>query len=158
VSSFTSARPFLARIPPKFDVSGRLVDIVLVADSCTEMLSSASVLEVLPEIIWNFCHYEGGKNVSLVQNPHLYTELPTLPEAYQPTFNHLQVQTLTKDRDNRYRCDLGDNQDNRDPQITVHLLTNNSRRVFFVGEFGKKEKPQAFDKVWTTDNTLLFKG
>jgi hypothetical protein len=143
-------------------VSGRLANIMLGAYPCTEMLSSTGVSEVLPEIIWNFCHYQDGKGVALTQNPHLYIELPTSPEAYQPTFDHMQVQTLTKERDSRYRCDRGDNSDNRDhhrePQITVHLLTNNSRRVFFVREFGKREKPQAFDKVWTTDNTLIFKG
>jgi hypothetical protein len=125
------------------------------------MLSSTSVSEVLPEIIWNFCHYQDGKSVSLAQSPHLYTELPTSLEEYQPTFNHMQVQTLMKDRDSRYLCGQGDSRDNRDPhepQITVHLLTNNSRRVFFVREFSKKEKPQAFDKVWTANNTLIFKG
>ena len=124
------------------------------------MLSSTSISEVLPEIVWNFCHYEDAeKRVSLAQNPHLYTELPTSPEEYRPTFNHMQAQTLTKDRDSRYRCDRGDNHDNRDhPRITVHLLTNNSRRVFFVPGLAKKEKPQAFDKIWTTDNTLIFKG
>ena len=135
---------------------------MLGAYPCTEMLSSTDVSEVLPEIIWNFCHYQDGKSVSLPQNPHLYTGLPTSPEAYQPTFDHMQVQTLTKDSDGRYRCDQGDNRDDRDyhhePQITVHLLTNTSRRIFFVSEFGKKEQSRAFDKVWTTANTLIFKG
>lgn len=143
-------------------MSGRLGNIVSVAYPRVEMLSSTSVSEVLPEIIWNFCHYQDGKSVSLAQSPHLYTELPTSQEEYRPTFNHMQVQTLIKDRDSRYLCDRGDNGDNRDqnrePLITVHLLTNSSRRVFFVREFGKKEKPQAFDKIWTANNTLIFKG
>jgi hypothetical protein len=39
-------------------------------------------------------------------------------------------------------------------QGTICVLTNNERRVFL--ELGKKRR--AFDNVWKTNNTLIFKG
>jgi hypothetical protein len=124
------------------------------------MLSSARVSEVLPEIMWNFSHYDKKeRRVSLAHNPHLYAELPPSHDAYQPTFNLAQVQNLP----NAYHCSGGDNQDSGDnsehgrPLTTVHLLINKSGRVFFARELVKKVEPQAFDKVWVKD-TLLFKG
>jgi len=85
---------------------------------------------VLPEIIWNFHHFEGERRLGLAQNPHFYKDLPTHSGSIferQPT--------------ERYHG-------------TIYVLTNNSRRVFLDID----GKLRAFDNVSVVNNTLIFKG
>jgi hypothetical protein len=88
---------------------------------------------VVPEILWNFSHFEGEKRLTLAQNPHFYEDLPTSPGAYGGRFSSRPTE--------RY-------------EGTIYVLTNNSGRVFL--EFGSR--PRAFDNTWTTNDTLVFRG
>ena len=98
-----------------------------------EALNSSTGPSVLPEIIWNFSHFQGEQRITLTQNPYFYGELPTSPAEYVGGFNSQPVE--------RY-------------EGTIDVLTNNSRRVFLEID----ENLRAFDNVWTTNDTLIFKG
>jgi len=104
-----------------------------------QKLSNRSGLLVLTEILWNFSHFPEEKRLRLAQNPHFYRDLPDSPTAYKGTFS-------------RQPTDIYEG--------TIYVLTNNlvpesgdSRRVFF--EVGGQKR--AFDNVWDTNNTLIFK-
>ncbi|KAI0281875.1 hypothetical protein BC826DRAFT_1067539 [Russula brevipes] len=86
----------------------------------------------ITEILWNFSHYEGDERLNLVRNPHFYSEFPQDPTGYVNSFRSQQTENFVN---------------------TIYVLTNNSRRVFF--DFGKELR--AFDDVWITNNTLIFK-
>jgi len=97
-----------------------------------QWLSSSTGNPVVPEILWNFSHFEGEKRLTLAQNPHFYEDLPTSPGAYGGRFSSRPTE--------RY-------------EGTIYVLTNNSGRVFL--EFGSR--PRAFDNTWTTNDALVFR-
>jgi len=104
-----------------------------------QKLSNTSGTAVLPEILWNFSHFEDEKCIRLAQNPHFYIDLPKSPTAYGEAFRSQPTEIY---------------------KGTIYVLTNNlvpesgdSRRVFF--EFGGKTR--AFDNFWDANNTLIFK-
>jgi len=72
----------------------------------------------LPDILWNFRHFEGEKCLTLAQNPHFYKGPPTFPTTYGPESN---------------------TQPTEDYQGTIYVLTNDERRVFL--ELGQKSGP-----------------
>jgi hypothetical protein len=98
-----------------------------------EALSNDSGTSVLPEILWNFSHFEGDKRLTLSQNSHFYIDLPPSPDAYGSTFRSQPTE--------RY-------------EGRIYVLTNDSGRVFF--EFGGSSR--VFDIVWATNNAPIFKG
>jgi hypothetical protein len=88
---------------------------------------------VLPEILWNFSHFNDNRRLGLAQNPHFYEALPTSPGAYGGGFRSQPTE--------RY-------------QGTIYVITNTPRRVFL--EFDGKLR--AFDHVSVVNNTLIFRG
>jgi hypothetical protein len=98
-----------------------------------EALSNNSGASVLPEILWNFSHFEGDKRLTLSQNPHFYVDLPSSPDAYGSTFRSQPTE--------RY-------------EGRIYVLTNDSGRVFF--EFGGSSR--VFDIFWATNDAPIFKG
>ncbi|KAH9979715.1 hypothetical protein BJV74DRAFT_887985 [Russula compacta] len=93
-------------------------------------------LSKLPEILWNFCRYHDQRRLTLIQNPQFYSRLPTTSRTASwrlfttgPTEQYQDTQPL---------C----------------VLTNIPGRVFL--EFGQNRR--AFDNVWDTNRTLIFKG
>jgi len=104
-----------------------------------QKLSESSGPSILPEILWNFSHFEDEERLRLTQNPHFYVGLPTSPSEYGGLFSRRPTEIY---------------------EGRIYVLTNNlipklgdSRRVFF--EFG--EEKRAFDNFWDTNNTLIFK-
>ena len=51
-----------------------------------EALRSGADTTDLPEILWNFSHFEVKEYLTLKQNPHFYRNLPKSPKAYGGTF------------------------------------------------------------------------
>jgi hypothetical protein len=105
--------------------------------SAPEKLSSDSAKFVLPEILWNFGHYEDERCLRLTQNPHFYARLP---KSHGGEFEGRPTEDL---------------------KGKIYVLTNNlvpesgtSRRVFF--DFGGTTR--AFDNFWDANNTLVFRG
>ena len=96
-------------------------------------MSTSEVPDLVPDILWNFSHFDGEKRLTLAQNPHFYKNLPTNPTTYWAEFK------------------IRPTDDYRD---TVFVLTNNERRVFL--EVG--EKLRTFDNVWKTSDALILKG
>jgi hypothetical protein len=98
-----------------------------------EVLSDSPSLQ---EVLWNFCRFKDEKKrLSLQDNPHFYTELPTSPEAYgdslkfDPTedFRHANKFYVLTDR----------------PEL-VRIMTDQDSRSF--GNF------------WCPQNAVIFKG
>ena len=99
-----------------------------------EELSDSSSLQ---EILWNFCHSKDKKKrLSLKENAHFYTELPTLLKSHgdsvkiDPTedFRHADNFYVLIDRPQR-----------------VHIMTGNK----ILHSFGN---------LWRSENTIIFKG
>jgi hypothetical protein len=88
---------------------------------------------VLPEILWNFSHFNDKRRLRLAQNPHFYEALPASSGAYGGGFRTQPTE--------RYKG-------------TIHVITNTSRRVFL--EFDGKLR--VFDHVSVVNNTLIFRG
>ena len=88
----------------------------------------------LQEILWNFSRC-GRNRLTLAKNPHFYHRLPlTSPNANgdEPT---LPIEHNWHTH-------------------PIYVLTNIPGRIFL--ECGPN--PQAFDNVWSTNGTLIFKG
>lgn len=96
------------------------------------LVSTSEVSDLVPDILWNFSHFDGEKRLTLAQNPHFYKNLPT-----NPTTDWAEFEIWPTD----------------DYQDTIFVLTNDDRRVFL--EVGKL---RTFDNVWKTSGALILKG
>jgi len=92
----------------------------------------------LREILWNFSRFDPERRLILSQNPHFYNHLPTSPNANWSEF------------------DSNSTEENWHTNHTqpIYVLTNTPGRVFL--ELGPN--PRAFDNVWNTNETLIFKS
>lgn len=115
------------------DVSGDFSTSRSYLNSVPEALSSGAGINDLPEILWNFSHFEGKRRLTLAQNPHFYGNLPMSPDAYGGTFKGKCIENRLPDK--------------------VFVPTNKSRRVYFNFTGHRR----VFD-VWKTNSTLIFKG
>jgi hypothetical protein len=99
-----------------------------------EVLNNDSKLQ---EILWNFSRFNPERRLALSQSPHFY-HLPTLPNVKWSEFN--------------YRA----TEENWHTSHTqpIYVLTNTPGRVYL--ELGRN--PWAFDNVWNTNETLIFKS
>ena len=109
--------------------------------SCSSCDSSDSD-SVLYNILWNFSHFSDQSRLALAQNPDFYIDLSKPNDGFNSLFTDPLAHGM-----------LGSSSD-----IKIYVLGNGSGRVFFKGEFSKSGKPRVFDKVWTTNNILVFKG
>jgi len=91
----------------------------------------------LQEILWNFCRFGPERRLILSQNPHFYNHLP-------------RSNTNWREFDTRATVE---NWHTNYPQ-PIFVLTNTPGRVFL--ELGRY--PRAFDNVWNTKETLVFKS
>jgi len=116
------------------DVSGDFSTPYSCLTPVPEALRRGADITDLPEILWNFSHFEDKGLLTLAQNPHFYGNLPMAPDAYGGTFKE--------------RCI-----ENRLPDKIFVPTSNNSRRVYFnfTGNW------RVFD-VWKSKSTLIFKG
>jgi hypothetical protein len=102
-----------------------------------EMLSAKPSL---PEILWNFSRYnlKDRARITLEQNPHFYSSLPTDESAFT----------------NMFTCHpLGDFSVLK-PSGTVYVLVDKPDCVFVES----KGEQRRFGNVWALNGTLIFKG
>jgi len=92
----------------------------------------------LQEVLWNFIRLPKEKRLTLLQNPHFYSDLPTSSNA---NWRELDI-TPTEENWHKHHTQ------------PIFVLTNMPGRVFFE----LCEIPRAFDNVWTTTKTLVFKS
>jgi len=92
----------------------------------------------LREILWNFSRFDPERRLILSQNPHFYNHLPTSPNANWSEFDSNATE--------------GNWHTNHTQPI--YVLRNTPGRVFL--ELGRH--PRAFDNVWNTNETLIFKS
>jgi hypothetical protein len=116
-----------------YHVSGYAFVSCMRLSPVSEALSSSTGDWVLPEILWNFSHFNDKRRLRLAQNPHFYEALPASSGAYGGGFRS-QPTELYKG--------------------TIYVITNTSRRVFL--EFDGKLR--VFDHVSVVNNTLIFRG
>jgi hypothetical protein len=98
------------------------------------MLSHTAGVE---EVLWNFAHFDDNRRVTLQDNPHFYSELPTSPGAYTRHFKALPVENF----------DLK-------PNATIYVLVDRPRRVFLE----TSEQTRIFGNVFTLKHVMIFKG
>ena len=89
------------------------------------------------EVLWNFAHFEDERRVTLQDNPHFYSELPTSLDAYTPQFKALPVD----------RFELK-------PNATIYVVADQRRRVFLETRY----ETRIFGNVFTLKDTMIFKG
>ena len=91
----------------------------------------------IQEILWNFTRYEDKKEcLTLKENPHFYTELPTLLKA------HGESVKIDSTEDFRY-ADI------------FYVLTDKQEAVHIMS--GNKIL-HSFGNMWRSKNTIVFKG
>jgi hypothetical protein len=93
----------------------------------------------LSEIIWNFTRYEDDRRITLRQNPHFYTGLPTSADAYGAGFSK-----------NPLREFLVESSD------TIYVLVDGSHpgRIHLEVERGSR----TFGNIWKPKEVMIFKG
>ena len=89
------------------------------------------------EILWNFVHLKDERCVTLQDNPHFYSELPTALDAYTPQFEALPVDKFELK-----------------PNATIYVLVDQRRRVFLE----TKQETRIFGNVFTLKDAKIFKG
>jgi len=91
------------------------------------------------EILWNFSRFEDKKSrLTLSQNPHFYTWLPTFPGEYGDRF-------------------LAEPIDNFQQHARINVLTDIPGPLGWVFlETGQNTR--AFGNVWIPDSAIIFKS
>ena len=132
MKNLTDPQPTIVRRERSTDpfCSQRLIIIRL-----PEVLNNDSKLQ---EILWNFSRFDREGRLTLSQNPHFYDRLPTSPSENWSEFD-------TKATEENWPTN------HTQP---IYVLTNFPGRVFL--ELGPN--PRAFDNVWNTNGTLIFKS
>ena len=90
------------------------------------------------EILWNFSPSNGRARITLEQNPHFYSSLPTDEKAFTPVFTLHPLGDLSVLK----------------PHDTVYVLVDRPGCVFVESKGGKRR----FGNVWALNGTLIFKG
>ncbi len=98
----------------------------------------ANATPPLSEILWNFSRFEGHARITLEQNPHFYSSLPTDESAYMPWFKFSPINVWKQWRDLR----------------TIYVLVDRPGRVFLE----TKLISWSFGNVWMVNDFLVFKG
>jgi len=105
------------------------------------MLSDSTVISEelcgssdLNEVLWNFSRFKGNERLTLKQNPHFYTRLPTSSKQYGGKF--------ISDPIERFQHDM------------ISVLTDGTDWVYME----IAEKRRAFRGVWNPNNAIIFKG
>jgi hypothetical protein len=100
------------------------------------------VLEVLTnspslqEVLWNFSRFKDEKQrLTLGDNPHFYSELPTSLDAYTDS---LEINPT----DDFWRAD------------EFYVLTDKPEPLYIVTDWGA----QTFGNFWCPQNAIIFKG
>lgn len=97
-----------------------------------EALSDSSNLQ---EVLWNFYLFKDKRHLTLMDNPHFYTELPTSPEAYGGSLE----------------IDPSDDFRHADK---FYVLTDKPELVYIMTD----QFSQSFGNFWRPQNAIVFKG
>lgn len=97
-----------------------------------EALSSRLGASVVPEILWNFSHFENNERLELAQIPHFYDKLPSY-SGERGNFKGMPAENY---------------------EGTIYVLTNKSGRVFL----NIRRELRAFDRVLVGRFALIFRG
>ena len=91
------------------------------------------------EIIWNFTRYNDKRRVTLQQNPHFYTGLPSSADAYGAGFSKTSLKDISAK-----------------PNDTIYVLVDKSGpgRVYLETKAGNR----GFDSVWKPKEVMIFRG
>ena len=98
------------------------------------MLSPTAGIE---EVLWHFAHFEDNRRITLHDNPHFYSELPTSPDAYTGQFKAHPIEYFVLR-----------------PNDTVYVLVDQPRRVFL----DTRRETRMFGNVFTSKDVMIFKG
>ena len=92
----------------------------------------------LSEVLWNFSRYKDHARITLEQNPHFYSSLPTDESEFTPSFtcHPLGDLSMLKAHD------------------TVYALIDRPGWVFLE----TKQERRRFGNVWMLNGTQIFKG
>jgi len=91
----------------------------------------------LDEVLWNFTQLENERRITLHDNPHFYSDLPTSFDAYTAQFKALPIDNFTPK-----------------PNATVYVVVDQPRRVFLE----TKHETRIFGNVSVLNDVMIFKG
>jgi hypothetical protein len=98
------------------------------------MLSPTAGIE---EVLWHFAHFEDNRRITLQDNPHFYSELPTSPDDYTGQFKAHPIEYFVLR-----------------PDDTIYALVDQPRRVFL----DTRRETRIFGNVFTLKDVIIFKG
>lgn len=90
----------------------------------------------LDEVLWNFTQFEDERRITLHDNPHFYSDLPTSFDAYTPQFKALPIGNFAPE-----------------PNTTIYVLVDQRRRVFLE----TRHETRIFGNVFVLNDVMIFK-
>jgi len=100
----------------------------------TVMLSHSAGIE---EVLWNFTQFEDERRITLHDNPHFYSDLPSSFDAYTARFRALPIENFAPK-----------------PNATIYVLVDQPRRVFLE----TRHDTRIFGNVFVLNDVMIFKG
>lgn len=98
------------------------------------MLSPTAGIE---EVLWNFTQFEDERRITLHDNPHFYSDLPTSIDPYTAQFKAFPIKNFTPN-----------------PNATIYVLVDQPRRVFLE----TKHDTRIFGNVFVSNDVMIYKG
>ena len=98
------------------------------------MLSHTAGIE---EVLWNFSQFKDERRITLHDNPHFYSDLPTSFDAYTAQFKALPIANFAPK-----------------PNATIYVLVDQPRRVFLETKHDKR----TFGNAFVLNDVMIFKG
>jgi hypothetical protein len=114
------------------------MNFVSILDSLILSIELLSARPSLSEILWNFNRLKGRARITLEQNPHFYSSLPTDETTFTPMFTCHPLGDLSVLK----------------PHDIVYILIDRPGCVFLEA----KGEMRRFGNVWALNDTLIFKG
>lgn len=91
----------------------------------------------LDEVLWNFTQFEDERRITLHDNPHFYSDLPTSFDAYTAQFKALPIGNFAPE-----------------PNATIYVLVDQRRRVFLE----TRHETRICGNVFVLNDVMIFKG
>ena len=100
------------------------------------MVSHSAGIE---EVLWKFTQFEDERRITLHDNPHFYSDLPTSFDAYTARFSALPIDNFAPK-----------------PNATIYVLVGQPGRVPVFLE--TRHDTRVFGNVFVLNDVMIFKG
>jgi len=95
----------------------------------------------IEEVLWNFTQFDDERCITLHDNPHFYSDLPTSFDAYTAQFEALPIDNFTPK-----------------PNATVYVVVDQPRRVFLETKHETRIFGNVFKSTLAQRDVMIFKS